>query len=126
MAYPWPGFSSFLFRRDEQPLFQTDTGWNRRPSISRARPLGSATDSLVTLAVGSAVRSFECYLSPSRFAALEALVNTSEAFTDWERPTPNSQSAFLLRVTQMEWLAVLCDDGVTRKRIRARVELVSQ
>lgn len=126
MAYPWASFGSFLFARDEQPLFRTDSGWNRAPTVNRARPLGSATDSIVTLAVGSAVRSLEVYLSPSRFTALEALVNTSATFTDWERPTPNTGSAFLRRVRQLEWLAVKCDDGVTRKRIRTLVEFISQ
>ncbi len=35
MAYPWPGFSSFLFTREEIPIFGTDMGWQRLPSIDR-------------------------------------------------------------------------------------------
>lgn len=126
MAYPWPGFGSILFARDEIPIFGTDMGWQRLPSIDRARPLGSATDSIVTTAAGSATRSFEVYLSPTRLAALEALVNTTATFTDWGRPTPDSRSAFLFTLLNLERLAVKCHDGVTRQRFRVRVELISQ
>ena len=126
MAYPWAGFGSFLFQRSEQPLHDTDTGWDRNPSVARSRPLGSATDSIVTLAVGSSVRSFECHLAPTRFATLQALVNTAATFVDWDRPTPGSQSAFLQRISRMSTLGVLCEDGATRKRIRTLVELISQ
>lgn len=126
MPYPWAGFGSFLFTREEQPLFGSDVGWQRLPSIDRSRPLGSATDSIVTLAVGSTTRAFECYLSPSRLSTLSGLVNTSATFTDWERPTPDSRSAFLRSLMPLQKLAVVCDDGVTRQRLRVRVELVSQ
>lgn len=128
MSYPWPSFSTdFLFQRDEQPIFGTDTGWARAPSYSRSRPLGSATDSIVVLAIGSAIRSFECYLSPDRFDTLEGYINTSASFTDWERPTPDSRDAFLLQITPLDPdVRVVCSDGVTRKRIRTRVDLVSQ
>jgi fructose-1,6-bisphosphatase/inositol monophosphatase family enzyme len=126
MGYPWAGFSSFLFTRDEIPIFGTDMGWQRLPSIDRARPLGSATDSIVTTAAGSATRAFELYLDPTRLAALEALVNTTGTFTDWERPTPDTRSAFLRALLNLERLAVKCHDGVTRQRFRVRVELISQ
>lgn len=126
MAYPWAGFGSFLFARTEQPIFGTDMGWQRLPSIDRSRPLGSATDSIVTTAAGSATRSFECFLSPARLAALTALVNTSATFTDWERPTPDNRAAFLRALLTIERLAVVCDDGVTRQRFRVRIELISQ
>jgi fructose-1,6-bisphosphatase/inositol monophosphatase family enzyme len=126
MAYPWAGFGAFLFQREEWPLPDTDTGWNRSPSINRSRPLGSATDDIVALAIGSAERSFECHLSPSRYAALEALVNTTNSFTDWSRPIPDSRSAYLAKVTQLAWVAALCSDGSTERKIRARIELVSQ
>ena len=126
MAYPFAGFGSMLFPREEMPIFGTDMGWNRSPSLSRARPLGSATDSIVTLAIGSAVRTFELYLYPARFAQLQALVNTSAAFVDWERPTPDNRQAFLSKVEQVAWVASLCSDGTTEKKIRTRVELISQ
>ena len=126
MSFPWSGFASFLFTREEIPIFGTDMGWQRLPSIDRTRPLGSATDSIVTTAAGSATRSFEIYLSPTRLAALEALVNTTATFTDWERPTPDSRSAFLRALLNLERLAVKCNDGTTRQRFRVRVELISQ
>ena len=126
MAFPFAGFSSFLFTREEIPIFGTDLGWQRLPSIDRTRPLGSATDSIVTTAAGSATRAFELYLDPTRLAALEALVNTTATFTDWERPTPDSRSAFLSTLLNLQRLAVKCHDGVTRQRFRVRVELISQ
>lgn len=125
--FPWPSIGAFLFTREEQPIFGSDSGWSRSPSYENSRPLGSATDSIVTLAIGSAVRQFECYLSPARFGALEALQNTSDTFTDWERPTPDSRGAFLRRVSVLERdIAVTCSDGTTRRRWRTLVELVSQ
>lgn len=126
--YPFPSFgATFLFDREEGPIYQTDTRWGRDPSYTRSRPLGTATDSIVTIAVGSAVRQFECYLSPDRFAQLEVLMNTADSFTDWDRPTPGSRQAFLGRVSILDGdVAVRCSDGVTRKRIRALVELISQ
>lgn len=126
MAYPFAGFGSFLFQRDEWPLPDTDIGWNRSSSINRSRPLGASTDDIVALAIGSAERSLECHLSPARFASLEALVNTTNTFTDWSRPTPDSRSAYLAKVTQLSWVAALCSDGSTERKIRTRVELVSQ
>jgi len=127
-SYPWAGFGdTWRFHRDEQPIFGTDSLWTRAPSYSQARPLGSAIDSIVTLAIGSAVRSFECHLSPTRFNELEALVNTSNDFTDWKRPTPDSRAAFLLRLTPVDPdVRFVCHDGVTRQRIRTKVDLVSQ
>lgn len=126
MAYPWAGFGSFLFQSTEHPLDDTDTGWNRTPSVAQSRPLGSATDNIVALAVGSSARSFESHFAPDRFATLQALVNTTGLFVGWDRPTPDSQSAYLQRVTRLSTVGVLCEDGTTRKRIRTLVELVSQ
>lgn len=126
MAYPWPGFDTFLFTRDEAPITGSDTGWNQAPSYARSRPLGGTSDSIVTLAIGSAERTLEVFLSPDRFAALAALVNTSATFTDWERPTPDSRSAFLTSLQQQEFVAVRCSDGSTQKRIRTAINLVSQ
>ncbi len=129
MPFPWPSFGSFKFSGvDERSIFKTDLGWNRRISTSRQRPLGTGTDSIVTLAVGSASRTFEVRLTPARLATLEALVNTTALFTDWDRPTPDSRQAFLASVTQLDrTLIKLCDtNGVIPNRIRVRVELISQ
>lgn len=128
MAYPWAGFGTFLFQRDEQPIFGTDTSWGgRQPSYAQSRPLGSAIDSIVTMAIGSAQRQFECHLSPDRFDVLEALVNTSALFTDWKRPTPDSRNAVLMTLIPTDqYVTFLCSDGVTRRRIRCTATLVSQ
>ena len=126
MTYPFAGFGAFLFQREEWPIFGTDSGWNREPSIDQSRPLGSARDSIVTLAIGSAIRSFECWLSPARYVVLAALINTTAVFTDWDRPMPNTGSAFLKNVSQIGWGAVDCRNGNTQKRIRVRVELIGQ
>jgi len=104
----------------------SDSGWNLKPSYDRSTPLGSAKDSIVTLAIGSAERSFELYLSPARFSTLLALLNTQQTFTDWERPLPESRSVFVADVSQKEWVAVLCSDGTTQKRVRVGISLVSQ
>ena len=126
MAYPFAGFGPFLFQREEWPIHGTDGGWNRSPSVSRSRPLGSATDDIVALAIGSAERSFECHLTPARFAALEALANTTGTLVDWARPTPDSRSAYLAKVSQLGSVAAICEDGQTRRKIRVRLEFVSQ
>lgn len=126
MAFPWPSLDTFLFERDERPLDGTDSGWNIRPSYSRSRALGANLDNVVTLAIGSAERSFEAYLAPARFSALSALVNTPATFTDWQQPDPDSRAAFILNVTELGRTRVLCSDGVTRERVHARVELLSQ
>ncbi len=126
MAYPFAGFGSFLFQQSERPITGTDTGWNREPSYSKSRPLGSSRDSIVTLAVGSPTRTWEAWLTPARYATLSAMLNTMGTLTDWERPTPNSYSAFLSGIQQLEWAAGECDDSGTRKRIRARLEWVGQ
>lgn len=128
MPYPWPSFGGFRFLRNEQVLHVSDSGWSRNLALSQQKPLGSATDNIVTLAVGSAVRTFECYLTPSRFSTLEALVNTTALFTDWDRPTPDSRQAFLRRVNQVRRtdVRVCINNGGTPNSIRARVELVSQ
>jgi len=126
MPYPWPSFGSFYFNREEWPIYGTDTNWNTKLTQARSRPLGTATDSVVTLAVGSLSRSFECYLSPTRFSSLRALLNTTEAFVDWQRPTPGNQEALLSGITRLGSVRMKCSDGTTRERIRTRVELISQ
>ncbi len=129
MSYPWPSFGGFHFQKNERPIPKSDSGWNVVLSVTEQRPLGTATSSIVVMAVGSQRRRFECYLSPNRFATLQALLNTTAAFTDWDRPTPNSRQAFLRSVVQLDRTPVLesrCPDGVTPNSVRARVELVSQ
>lgn len=125
MAYPFASFGSFLFRRSESPLPETDTGWNINPNVSRAKILGSTVDSIVALSIGSSDRSFECLLSPTRFAALYALVNTEASFVDWERPDPDHRNAYLANVEKQGFVGVMCSDGTTQKRIRTKVTLVS-
>lgn len=126
MAFPFPSFGSFLFTRDEASLWDSDSFWNRSPSYARSRPLGSNSDNSVLMAIGSAERSFECYLSPSRFTTLEALVGTVGSFTDWDRPVPTTRNALLSRIEQRGRAPVTCSDGVTRLRIRTGVFLISQ
>lgn len=123
--YPWAGFSSFVFTPSEQPM--DDTHWKIGPNYSRRKPLGSTVDSIVTLGIGSADRTLEdIYFEPDRFATLQSLVNTLGTFTDWDRPVPDSRSAFLANVIEVERVAVACADNSRRMKIKARIELVSQ
>ena len=125
--FPWASFGTFNFQRNERPIWGSDSGWNRKPSVSQQRPLGSAIDSIVTLAVGSSVRVFECYLTPARFATFQALMNSTADFTDWDRPTPTSISAYLHAVEQVDrTIQRTCDAGTDPKTVRVRVGLVSQ
>lgn len=129
MAYPFASFGSFLFKRTERPLPESDTRWKReQPSRDQTRPLGSNKDSIVTLALGSATRSYECLFSRDRFDAFVLLVNTTAAFTDWDRPTPGTCSAYLAAVYPVGSVAVSCVDEADKiqTRIRTRVELISQ
>lgn len=125
MPYPWPSFGSFTWLFDEKALDGIGGQWKRKPSIERIRPLGSGTDSILVMAVGSSERQFECYLSPDRFLTLEALANTVATFTDWDRP-PDSRSAYLESVEGGAFVPVICSDGITRRRIRTTVSFLSQ
>jgi hypothetical protein len=126
MSFPFAGFSSYLFANDERPVRDSDTDWNVAPTVNRSRSLGTATDRIQAMAIGSAERSFELFLEPARFATLKALINTTATFTDWTRPTPDSRSAYLQNVRSGGNIAVLCSDGATRRKIRALVTLISQ
>lgn len=126
MAYPWAGFSNLLFERGEEPIRGTDSDWVVNPSYARSRPLGSAVDSILTTAIGSATRTLQAYFSPDRLALLEALQNTLGVFTDWERPTPDTRNAVLLRVIPISRETMVCPDGSTNLRIRTQLELASQ
>jgi len=128
MPYPFASFGAFYFQRSEWPLDGTDSGWNYEPKRSIRQALGSSRDDILLLAVGSQMRQFECLLSPARLATLRGLLGTTALFTDWERPTPTSFNAYLANATQTESVAVMCRDalGVTQKRLRVKVELISQ
>jgi hypothetical protein len=126
MGYPFAGFGGFIFHEDERAISETDSRWVREPKRDRSSPLGSARDTIVTLALGSADREFEILFEPTRFAAFEALVGTTDTFTDWTRPTPDSRSAYLARAQHLTDVSVVCADNSTRRKVRARVSLISQ
>lgn len=124
MAYPFAGFSSFLYQNDERPV--QDTHWKLAPSIQRSRALGSSRDSVTVLARGSDDRQFEDYLEPTRFASARALVGTTATLVDWDRPTPGQRPAFLLNIEEVERIGVVCTGGEVRTKIRARWIFISQ
>lgn len=128
-----------MFRREETALPETDAGWALAPSYSRQRPLGSATDVITTLAIGSAERAFECFLTPNRFKSLEFMLNTKALFTDWEKPIPDSRMAFLSEVTLLDSAIITksfeqnisggtngsLNKYMTQRIVRTRVVLIS-
>jgi hypothetical protein len=124
--YPWPSFSSFLFKKRETVVFGTDQGWALAPSYVQGRPVGSTKDHIVATAIGSATRTFEIYLEQDRFIQLQALLNTVGLFTDWERPVPDSRQAFLTEVSPQEKAFHIDHEGFTKPVIRVRVSLLSQ
>lgn len=126
MSFPWPSFGTFVFKRDETELWGSDQGWALSPSYAQMRPIGSTKDHIVATAIGSASRSFECYLEPSRFLSLQAKINTVDDFTDWERPTPDSRQAMLMEVVPVEKTFHRDRTGLTKPVIRTRVTLLSQ
>lgn len=123
--YPWPSFGGFQFKPTEHEIWATDVGWVRTPSYSRDRPLGSDTDVIIALSIGSADRSFELILTPARFDALEQLMNTTAIFTDWGRPIPDSRLAFLTEVSAIEDVISYSRDGTAIRKRRTRVALAS-
>lgn len=126
MSYPWFSFGAITFTPEESIILDSDSLWNRDISLSRARPIGAARDDVQVLAIGSEERQFELYLSAPRLDALKALVGTTATFTDQKKPIPDTRSAFLAKLTAQESVTVRCSDGSTERRIRTRVELVSQ
>ena len=126
MAYPFAGFGSFLFRQDERPLDDSDTEWIASPTVQRSRALGTANDRLQTMSIGSLDRSFEMMFEPDRYSTIFAMINTTDTFTDWRRPAPDSRNARLANVRFIRNVGVLCSDGVTRRKVRALVSLISQ
>lgn len=125
MPYPWPSYGGFRFKRDENAIWGTDNGWALAPNYNRQRPLGSASDVITTLSIGSAERTFECYLTIERFNALQGLLNTKALFTDWARPTPDSRQAFLSEVTPVEESFGIKPDGLVKRKRRVRITFVS-
>lgn len=129
MAYPQASFGDFVFRTEERPITGTDSRWRRQPRRDRNANLGTAADSVVTLALGSAERSYEAYFEPDRFAALEALIGVTDEFTDWDRPTPGTGNAYLDNVEAIREVAsiyTVSETDRTRRKIRAKVSLLSQ
>lgn len=98
MPFPWPSFGSYLFRKTEQPVWGTDVGWVNSPTTSRNRPVGSTSDVITAISIGSAERTFELWMSVTRYENLRGLMNTRALFTDWLRPIPNSRNAYLADV----------------------------
>lgn len=126
MAYPFPSFGTFLFQRDETALDGLGGWWQYRTNEARSAVAGALTDNIVLIAVGSATREFQCYLSPTRLNELRALLYSTGQFTDWNRPLPDSRSARLDEVIYNGSVPVLCSDGVTRRRALTTVRLSSQ
>lgn len=124
--YPWPSFGTFIFGRRETEIFGTDQGWTLAPSYAQTRPVGTTVDHIIATAIGSATRTFECYLEQDRFDQLLNLLNTSAVFTDWERPIPDSRSAFLTEVSPQEKTFHIDHLGLAKPVIRTRVSLLSQ
>lgn len=125
--YPWASFGNIMWERTERPLYRTDTDWKITPVRDQSVNLGSSSDSIVTLGIGSRVRSWEMYLTPARLAAHQALIGTTDTMTDWDRPTPDSRSAYLANVEPLDRdVAVVCGDGTTLRKIRARITFITQ
>lgn len=126
--FPWFSFGAFLFQATEQPIFGSDTDWVNTPTISRQRPLGATADAILSLGIGSADRTWEAYFTPDRFTSLLPSLSTSALLTDWRRPTPDSRSAVLVGLEQVEAddIAVQSAYATTQRRIRARLSFVSQ
>lgn len=125
--YPWPSIGGFLFKREEHIIFGTDSGWISSPNYQRSRPLGTATDVIITLSIGSKERTFEVNLSLTRYNQLEAMLNTTALFTDWARPIPDSRQAFVASVTISDpELASYKPTGIYGRKIRTKITLVTQ
>lgn len=126
MPYPWPSLGGFKFEKDEQALWESDAGWIPSPNYVRQRPLGTASDVVTTLSIGSMERSFEVIMTPARFNALFTLLNTKVLFTDWTRPIPDSRQVFIAELQpQGDVVAKGFTEGVNRRKRRVRVTLIS-
>ena len=121
--YPYPSFGGFQFKRDEH--FYSDTNWVKTPSYQRQRPLGTGTDVAIALSIGSAERTFELYLTPTRFAQLEGMLNTTGLLTDWGRPIPDSRQAFLTEVTPSSDVYSYKPTGITGRKIPTKLTFIT-
>jgi hypothetical protein len=101
VPYPWPSFGGFLFQKNEEALWESDAGWVPAPTYDRQKPLGSATDVITALSIGSLERTFEIVIAPDRYRALFTMLNSAAVLTDWERPIPDSRPAFLTELTPL-------------------------
>ena len=117
------GFGTFTFTGDEGVISGTDSGWVPEPNVRRGKNLGAIRDSLLTMNVGSSIRSFTLYLTPARLTVLQALQNTVATFTDWFA-TPISRTAFLLSAVPTD--VSMPGLGVAGERVQVRVTLISQ
>lgn len=126
MPYPWASFGGFMFRKEEQPIWGTDVGWNLQPTVARVRPLGTSTDVTTVLSIGSAERSFELWMTIDRYNALKTLMTTRALFTDWLRPVPDSRQAVLMEVTPLAdgFGNSVVENSMARKK-QVRITLVS-
>lgn len=128
MPYPFPSFGDFVFQHQEQATDGLGGGWVFSPQEARSRAQGAISDNIVLLNIGSQTRSFECYLSPARFLVLRSKLYTSDVFTDWQRPTPDSR---VCRLDAVDYQSSVMsqdldpDDG-TYRRVLCTVHLTSQ
>jgi len=126
-------FGTFTFGADEEPV--SDTGWVG-PALTAdiTLPLGAVQESIVLMGVGlygpvgSARRTLEFYLTVARFAVLEALLNTVDAFEDWEVVVPfGPPYGKIALLSACECIdAVTGWYGSTSARRRVRIELIEQ
>lgn len=114
-----------MFRSHEHAIWGTDAGWTRLPSYARQRILGSSSDVITTLAIGSAERSFEVVLTPDRFNSLELLLSTKGLLTDWSNPTPDSRMAVLTEIVAIEDVISDIPTGIAGRKRRARLTFVT-
>lgn len=128
MPYPWASFGAFVFQPEEVALDGVGGSWNYDPHESRMAAVGGISDSVQTISIGSAVRQFDCYLSPARVVELRGYVGQTALFTDWARPLPDSRSARLDTVGQGEFVASQNLDvpGGTDRRVKTTIRLSTQ
>lgn len=122
--YPWPSFGSFTFTHTESPVLGSDTGWNRSSSHAEIRPvnLGPQDPSYIKPQQrGNAERSWECYMLYSRIATLQGYQNLVSTIVTWDRPTPDTRTAYLKNVQFIE------RDIVSRRcQVAGRIEQVAR
>lgn len=123
--YPWPSHGGFLFRKEESPIYNTDIGWGLIPSINQSRALGSSTDIIQTIAIGSATRSWEAYFTADRYKALQLRIGTKALLTDWDRPNPDSRMAVLTALELIETIGGIMPTGILQRKRHVKLTFVS-